>query len=260
MEQPSAMPEAPPSPAQPPATMSLGARLLNVFAIPGEVFEEVRSTGPAASNWLVPALLLIAVSWVSAWLIFSQESIQQQLREMTAKAIQPRIEKAHVPQEQAEQIRQMAELSQKAGIVVTPVAVAFASPFFWGFIFWMVGKKVFKGQFAFMKGVEVTGLANSIGVLEGVIKPLLIIGLGDLFASPSAALALKNFDPQKPSHAFLAVANVMTIWLLAVRSIGLAKLSGVSVVRAGTWVFGIWAAYTSLLIGIGAALQSAFGG
>ena len=36
----------------------------------------------------------------------------------------------------------------------------------------------------------------------------------------------------------------MTFWLLAVRAMGLARLSGVSFIKAALWVFGIWAAYT----------------
>ncbi len=262
MEQPPTIPEVSPGPEQPP-TMSLPARLLNVFAIPGDVFDEVRSAVASASNWMVPALLFIAVSWVAAWLIFSQASIQQQLRDITAKAIQARIDKANLPPDKAEEMRDIAEkyagMTQKAGMIVGPVFIAFASPFFWGFIFWLVGTKALKGQFSFMKGVEVAGLANCISVLESIIKTLLIIGLGDLFASPSAALALKNFDPQKPSHSLLAVANIMTIWILGVRSIGLARLSQASFAKAAICVFGIWAAYTGFFIGLGAAIQAAFG-
>jgi hypothetical protein len=37
-------------------------------------------------------------------------------------------------------------------------------------------------------------------------------------------------------------------------------LSGASVGKAAVWVFGIWAAYTGVLIGLGAAVRAAFGG
>ena len=49
----------------------------------------------------------------------------------------------------------------------------------------------------------------------------------------------------------------MTFWLLAVRAIGLARLSGVSFAKAAVWVFGIWAAYTGFFIGLGALVQAA---
>jgi hypothetical protein len=97
-----------------------------------------------------------------------------------------------------------------------------------------------------------------IGVLEAVVKTLLIVGLGNLFASPSLALLVKPFDPQNPVHSALAAVNIMTFWLLAVRALGLARLSGVSFGRAAAWIFGIWTVFTGLLIGFGAALQAIF--
>ena len=65
MEQPQLTPEAPPE-APPPPAMSLVGRLLNVFATPGDVFQEVKAAPETAANWLVPALILIAVSWAAA--------------------------------------------------------------------------------------------------------------------------------------------------------------------------------------------------
>lgn len=47
----------PPAPANSPLSTSLIARWLNVFVTPGEVFEEVKASPPASSNWLVPLLL-----------------------------------------------------------------------------------------------------------------------------------------------------------------------------------------------------------
>jgi hypothetical protein len=38
----------------------------------------------------------------------------------------------------------------------------------------------------------------------------------------------------------------------------LARLSGASFAKAALWVFGIWAAYTGFLIGLGALAQAAF--
>ena len=37
--------------------MNLGARLLNIYAIPGDVFDEVMAAPPKLANWLVPTLL-----------------------------------------------------------------------------------------------------------------------------------------------------------------------------------------------------------
>jgi 3-oxoacyl-[acyl-carrier protein] reductase len=61
--------------------MSLAARLLNVFAIPGEVFEGVKASRFCVGNWLLPALLSAAVGVLTIIVVFSQPSIQRQVRE-----------------------------------------------------------------------------------------------------------------------------------------------------------------------------------
>ncbi len=109
-----------------------------------------------------------------------------------------------------------------------------------------------------MKAVEVVGLANMISVLDGIVKTLLIVGLGNLYASPSLVLLVKEFDPQNTVHSLLAIVNVMTFWLLAVRAMGLARLSGASFAKAALWVFGIWAAYTGFFVGLGVLAKAAF--
>lgn len=227
--------------------MSLAGRLFNVFATPGDVFDEVRAAPETTANWLVPALILIVLSWAAAALIFSQPSIKQQLSELTEQAIQRQIDSAHLSEQQADQARAMGEkwagISAQIAAGLAPVAVGFILPFVWGLIVWLLGAQLFKGHFPYMKAVEIVGLANMILVLEVIVKTLLIVGLGNLYASPSLALLVKQFDPQNPLHSALAAINGMTFWLLVARAIGLARLSGASLAKAAVWVFAIWAAY-----------------
>jgi len=242
--------------------MSLGGRLLNVFAAPGEAFEAVKASGPSAANWVVPALILIVASCVSGWLIFSQPTIRHQLSEVTDRAVEKQVEQGHMSEQQAEQARAMgekwADIASKVGAGVTAVNAGFITPFIWGLIVWLVGTRALKGNFSYMKGVEVVGLANMVTLLDVIVRALLIVGLGNLYAAPGLVLLVKDFDPQNPVHSLLAVVNVMTFWLLAVRAVGLAKLSGASFGKAAAWVFGIWAAYTGFFIGLGFLAKAAF--
>jgi hypothetical protein len=242
--------------------MSLTSRLFNVFAVPGEVFDHVRRAPPSVANWVVPALLAIALGWASALLIFSQPAIKQQLSEMSDQAIEKQIQKMKLPPERAEEARAAAakygDIGQKTSMLAAPVVWAFVSPFFWGFLIWLGGAKVFKGGFTFMKAVEVAGLANMIGALETVVKTLLIMLMGTIWAAPHLGMLMKDFDPQKPLHAVLAALNVMTFWLLAVRALGMARLANIGFAKAAAWIFGIWLIMTSLMLGVGFALQAAF--
>jgi len=241
----------------------VAARLANVFVAPGEVFDEVKSSPPTPANWLIPALILILVSWIGLWPILSQDTIQHQMSEITEKAIEKQIQKAHASKEQADQMREVGEkygaIGTKVTMVVAPVFIGFATPFWAGLLLWLVGAKVLKGNFSYLKAVEVAGLANMILVLETIVRILLILATGNLFASPSLTLLIKDFDPQNTAHSLLGLTNVIILWLLVVRSIGLARLSGVSLTKALVWVFGIWALFTGLMIGFGFAMRLIFG-
>ena len=242
--------------------MSLGGRLLNVFATPGDVFHEVKAAKVSTANWLVPVLILIVVSWLSSLVIFSQPSINHQLSEITEQAIQKQVERSKMSEQQADQARAMGEkwagISTKIGAAIVPVLYGFVTPFFWGLIVWGVGVGLLKAKFPYMKAVEVVGLANMLSVLEVILRTLLVVGLGNLYASTSLVLFVKQFDPQNTVHSLLTVVNVMTFWLLAVRGIGLARLSGASIAKAVAWVFGVWVAYTGLFVGLAFLAKSAF--
>jgi hypothetical protein len=97
-----------------------------------------------------------------------------------------------------------------------------------------------------------------IGVLDAIVKTLLILVLGNLFASPSLALLVKDFNPQNPAHAAIALVNVMLLWSLLVQSIALARLSGRSLAVAAAWLFGITAIIAGFFMGLGFAIQAAF--
>jgi hypothetical protein len=259
------MEPVPPTPESPsaPAT-SLAGRLINVFAAPGEVFGEVKTAAPSVANWLVPAILFMVLSWLSAALIFSQPAIRQQISELSTKAIDRQVEKGKMSSAQADQARAAAEkigsVGYEIGAAVVPVFAAFGSPFFGGLILWLVGSFALKGPFPYMKGVEVAGLSGMIVALSIIVKTLLILITGNLFASPSLALVIKDFDPQNTVHSLLAMMDVMVLWLLTVRAIGLSRLSGASFGKAAAWIFGIWIVITGAMIGFGAAVRAAFGG
>ncbi len=253
---PPAVESKPPEP-QPP-TMSLVARLLNVFAIPGDVFDEVRKAPPSAGNWVVPMLLLIVVGCIGAWLVYSQPAIQQQLREAQDKVLDKLVEKGTIPKEAADRQREAGGASNKIGPYFSVIASAAVTPFWWGLLIWL-GGKVLKGNFPFMKGVEAAGLGNAISVLEAIITTLLCVSLSRINGAPSAALLVKDFDPQNTSHALLTLVNPITFWILAVWSIALARLSGARVVPAAAWVFGLWLAKTAFLVGIGLLVKHLLG-
>ena len=262
------MDEPPPVPESTPTTpaalkMSLMARLLNIFATPGEVFDQVRAARPSVANWLVPASFSAVVGVLASILIFSQPAIVQQIHEQQAKVFDAQVKAGKMTQAQADEAVAAAEKFSGPTVLkffgsIGAVFGSFASLFWWALLIWLIGRFALKAELGFMKVLEVAGLASAISVLEALLKMLLVFGLSNPLASPSLALLIENPDPQNKLFMLLSLLNIMTIWVLVVRSIGLAKLTGVTFGKVAVWVFGVWALLSGLVLGFGMVMQAIF--
>ncbi len=242
--------------------MSLAGRMFNILATPGDVFSQVKASKPNLWNWFAPAILLLVIGWIGATIIFSQDSIRQQLNEITARATEKQIERSHMSKEQAEQVRAMSEkvggIATTVGAYGYPVFEGVIMPLIWGLVIWLVGTKAMRGNFGFVQALEVAGLALMILALDSLLKSLLVLATGNIFAAPGPSLLIKEFDPQNPLHSLMVKVDALTFWALAIRALGLARLSGRSFARAAAWIFGLWFAYTGVMFGIGFAFQRLF--
>jgi hypothetical protein len=263
MDQPPPIAETPPPSAPKAPTMSLPARLLNVFAVPGDVYDEVKDAPHTAANWLVPALIASVVGAVSVWIVLAQPAIQQQIREKQDRAIEQQLEKGvragKLTREQADQQRAAAEKFMGPAVMkITGMFGAFfysfARVFLYGLLLWLIGLWWLKVRFNYLKAVEIAGLAGMIGVLGAIVTLLLKVNLSNPASSPSLALAVGDFDPKNPLHLLLAAANLFDVWQLWVMALGLARLAGVPFVRAGFPVFGFWVLWSAVWISIATAL------
>ncbi len=252
MEEPPSLPEPVRAPVPPPST-SLAARLLNIFAVPGEVFEEVKATRFRAGNWVVPVVLSAIIGAVSAVIIFSQPTIQQKLHEQQEKMLAPQVQAGKLSQADADKALDMFSnpLLLKIGGGVGAVVASVVRVFWWALVLWLLGRWFLKSQFDFLKALEVSGLALMISVLGAMVSLLLIVNLGRLFATPSLALAVSDFDATRKGHLFLGAANVFSFWQVAVSALGLAKLAGVPILRAALLVFTFWFLQETLFILVG---------
>jgi hypothetical protein len=256
-------PEPPPIGTDIEPASSLIGRMANVFAAPGEVFDEIKLRPVVAANWVVPMILSIVIGWISAGLIFSQDFTRQQMGDAQEAAMRKPLEKLKSSGKLNDsQMEQALEQNKKiayiavviGGVAGVPFGMAI-SLFLGGAILWLVGTKALKGQFPFLKGVEVLGLASLISILGGIVKTLLVLVKGSIFASPSLALLLKDTNPTDPSFSLLSLANVFSLWYLSVASIGLARIAGASVARAAAWVFGIWIIVVGGMTSIGVLIN-----
>jgi hypothetical protein len=247
MEEPPPVLDSPRDATPPPAT-SLAARLLNVFAVPGEVFAEVKVGRICIGNWLVPALLSALVAVFTAVVIVSHPAFQRQLHDLTerqAKAVDQQVKAGKVKQADANRALALVRAITQPGSIKTLASMAvavvgFARVFWWAFILWLLGRLFLKVRFGYPKALEVAGLGLMISVLGTVVTLLLMVKLPSLFAAQDLALAVSDFDASRKSPLLLGAANVFSFWVVGVLAVGLAKLAGVPFLRAAWLVFAAW--------------------
>ena len=229
--------------------MSLAARLVNVFAVPGDVFNEVKAAAHSAANWLVPILIACAVGVASVAIVFSQPAIQQQIREKQTAAMEKKfdqlVEAGKMTRDQANrQVEAMEKFLGPTMLIVSGsfgvVSWSFARVFFWALVLWLSGRWLLKSHFGYLKAAEVVGLATMIGVLGLIVKTLLQVNFSNPAASPSLALTVGEFDEKNVMHMLLAMLNLFDLWEVGVLGAGLARLAGATWARATLPVLVVW--------------------
>jgi hypothetical protein len=254
MEQINPIPE--PSADVPKPAMSLTARLFNVFADPGEVFEEVKDSKPAVANWLVPAVILAIAGVLSAFVIFSQPAIVQQIRDQQASAMDQQVKAGKMTQAQADQALAIMDKFAGPGMLtifgsVGAVIGAFIHVFWWAFILWLMALLVLKKKIPFLKTAEVIGVATMIIVLGAVITTLLTVITGKLGITLSPALLISNYDTKSKLHLLFAALNVFNFWQVGVSACGLTRLTGTPFAKTLLIVGIYWLAFALFLVSIG---------
>ena len=234
-------------PAAPPT--SLAARLTNVFLAPGEVFAEVKNNPPTPANWVAPMIICMVAGIIYVMVVFSQPAVIQGMKEAREKQLQKQVEAGTKTQKEADTATEAMEKYMTPMVVkvfgifgallATPVNL-----FFFAFLLWLIGRFGLKGQFGYMRGVEVVGLSMMISALGAIISMLLAVIYGNPAMTPSPALLLSHFDKHDRVHVLLAALNVMTLWFFAVLSVGLGQVSGRGFARAAAWIYGLWAFIT----------------
>ncbi|RPH37504.1 hypothetical protein EHM92_02510 [bacterium] len=132
-------------------SMSFAEKLVNIFASPGELFENVRLTGKTPSNWVIPVAIMIVVALVMQQLIMSNPSLADQQKALVAKATEERLQKAvesgsmtpEQAEQQREQIENFSDPSSTLNIVVRVVSVIVFIPvmlFLIGLVYWLLEK------------------------------------------------------------------------------------------------------------------------
>lgn len=254
MEEPLPVEEKPPEIPEPRAT-SLLARMFNVFAVPGQVFDEVKATPVRIGNWLVPTLLWAIVAIAAALVVLAQPEIEGKLKENFSKTFDKQVQAGKMTEADAAKGKQAFEILKTPAVVGMVIVLSFVRLFWWAFILWLFGLMFLRSRFNYMKGLEVAGLAIMISVLGVIVALLLTVDLGPIFSGQRATLVVGEAALNRRSKLIGGAANVFSLWMLTVMSVGLSRIAGVPFLRAAWLVFAWWLMQQAffLLLGFGQA-------
>jgi len=239
-----------------PKAQGIGSALMNAFSSPSEAFEGLRESESKATFWLIPLILLIVLASVSTVMIFSNDTLKNQILESRELAMQKQVDSGKMTQEQADRAKSQMESMGGMFIAIGIIgSVVFLSAMFFGaaLALWLISKLALQSTAGYGKYLEMYGISSWIALLGGIVTLLMIVGLNSMYASPSAALAvLATYDPLNTTHKFLAAINVFSIWQAVVVGFGVGKLGGKSAgvgigVALGLWV--VWVVVQVLLLG-----------
>jgi hypothetical protein len=245
MEEQQPLPQAP----------SLGTTFMDVFTSPSEVFQNLKGTASKPMLWVVPLIATLLVTIIVTVMLFTNETLKVEMKDVQSKAIQMQVEKGKLTQEQADQAE--SRMDSMGGMMIVfgiiGAAIFICAYYFGGALFlWLSNKTILKSNEGYGKHLELYGIASWIGVLGGIIAALMMVGLGTMTATPSAALAvLGSYDSTSSFHKLLSAINIFSIWETAVIGIGLSKLSGKSTGAGMGVAFALWIVWVALSIFLG---------
>lgn len=251
-----------PPDTEPVQPMSFADKFTNLFLSPGDLFENVRQTGPTNSNWLVPWLIYIIVSIAVGQIVIGNPSLAGQLEDWIKtqyyKEMDEAIREGTITQEQAEQQFEFVRpgtpwfaLLSIGGTLMGSALLLFAL----GLFYHQLGKFAMNSQAPYMKVVEVVGLTFLIGALERIVTTLLMIATDSIHASPSLALLLEEVRPEDKFHIALSKFNAFTFWELGVTSVGLSRLFQRDFPKVLVLVVAFWVIWSIVTIFTGFTLE-----
>ena len=231
--------------------------LLNVFSSPGDAFEGLKPSPARASVWLIPMIIVILIASGFTYVMFTNPTLKDQFTQAQEQALQKSVDSGKITQAQADQQREGMEKMGGMFIAFGIIgSVIFFSIMFFGaaLVLWLAGKMAMGSTAGYGKYLEIYGLSSWIGILGGIITLLMVIGMGSLYASPSAALAvLSNYNAMDNVHKILSALNIFSIWQAAVIGIGMGKIADKSTGLGMGIAFGLWVVWVAITVFLGFA-------
>ena len=233
--------------------MRITQKLIGIITAPAVVYGDISETGRTPSNWLVPLGLIILISIATLQVQMANPVLVTRMEELYGPKIHYGVEQAvtegKFTREEADTMYALLRPGSPVFNILQSSALAIwqsAALFALGLLYWLVGKSAMGGSVAYMKVVEVVGLALVIDTLDLVVRTILAVATGSLFVTLGPSLFVANLNPENRYHLFLSTMNAFTFWKLWVLGVGLSALYQRDLPKVLVLIAAIWVLWTIL--------------
>lgn len=220
--------------------MNVIERIMKVFYSPREVFTYL-SDRP---DWLVPLIILVAVSLLAVSLTYSPIIKPEQMKRFE--------DSSRFTEEQMEEMKKGFEgnrgliVALVSTVVVAPITFLVVSGILYG-IFSLMG-----GEGKFKKVLSVYSYSSLIAALSVVIKTPLQLAKGSVHVYTSAVLVVPGLSPQSTLFRILNSFDIFALWQVWAVTLGLAVIYKFNTKRSAIAVLSVWAVWVVLKVALGA--------
>jgi hypothetical protein len=227
--------------------ISIGDAMAGVFSEPGSTFEAVKSSAKK-NYWLIPLIILIAVSIISSFLVTRDEELVSEIKTQQKEAVKKRLDESvkegKITREQADQQIEQTEKMFGGGMFVIFGLIGSVFGvlliFFLKALLYWGGLKIFKGSAGYGDIMNVLGLTSLIMAIQLIVDTVLAVLMGKLMMNIGPVLFLSEESVGKSMFTFIANFDLINIWYSIIVGIGLAKVSNLKNSVTIPFVFALW--------------------
>ena len=231
---------------------SIVDRMVGVFTSPAALFEKLAAYPPKVIDWLIPVLIVAAVTILSTFLQMNDPLIVKQMQDMQMEKagdqIESLVEKGWMTEEAASAQKEKMEEgfspdSMKSGIAVSSVTIPLfllAKLFFVALIYFIIARYILKGQGGYSQSLTVYGAVHYIMALQALVLLIIVLVTEKITLGTSIA-SLGGFDNTTILGFLLSKVNIFNLLIMYTVGVGLSKMYHAE--SAGIYlavVFGIW--------------------
>lgn len=249
--------------------LSHSDKVVGIITNPAQTFEQMSKFPPRVIDWLLPLAMMIVFAVLANIILMSNPDIRYEIRQKQIAAMEKTfnemVEKGQLTREVAdEQLEKNRERMDEFGnsgmgaffgAISTIFAISIMFFIVTG-VYFLFSRFALKGEGTYQSALAANGMSYYIAIVGTVLMVLASLFMRKFLMGTSVG-AFMNADKNTLAGMLLYKLDIISIWALAITSVGLAKMfHSKSMGKYFLMVFGIWIIWSFIVLGISKAVPA----